>query len=96
MKISEIISQDAADDAEISGTTPEGGVILKTKDGTEVTVNDPSMFYKDPRDGVVHMKAVDPNKPAQPQTAATGNRQQVQKFRPGDKIVMDKPQGRSF
>lgn len=96
MKITEIISQDAADDAEIAGTTPEGGVILKTKDGTEVEINDPDRFYKDPRDGVVHMKGDDPNQPSTPQARTAPNQQKLQKFRPGDKIVMDKPQGRSF
>jgi hypothetical protein len=96
MKIYEILSPDAADDAEVAGTTPEGGVILKTKDGSEVVINDPSKFYKDPRDGAVHMKQDDPNKPATPQTKTPPDRQQLQKLRPGDKIVMDKPQGRTF
>jgi hypothetical protein len=96
MKIYEIISQDAADDAEVAGTTPEGGVILKTKDGTEVIINDPSKFYKDPRDGVVHMKQDDPNRPKTPQVKTAPDTKQLQQLRPGDKIVMDKPQGRSF
>lgn len=96
MKIYEIISPDAADDAEIAGTTPDGGVVLKTKDGTEIVVNDPEQFYKDPRDGAVHMKPSDPNKPKTPQVKTPPNQQQLQKLRPGDKIVVDKPQGRSF
>jgi hypothetical protein len=96
MKITEVISPDAVDDAEIAGTTPDGGVVIKTKDGTEVVVNDPEQFYKDPRDGVVHMKQTDPNRPKQPQARTAPDQQKLQKLRPGDKIVVDKPQGRSF
>lgn len=90
MRINEIISTDAADDAEIAGTTPDGGVVVKTKDGTEIVVKDPSKFYKDPRDGVVHMKPTDPNRPQQPQIQTPPDRQQLQKLRPGDRIVVDK------
>jgi hypothetical protein len=97
MKINEIIDPNAADDAEIAGTTPEGGVILKTKDGTEVTINDPDQrLYRDPRDGVVHVKPQNPNQPQTPNVRKPPNPQASQQFRPGDKIVMDKPQGRSF
>jgi hypothetical protein len=96
MKITEIISPDAADGATVAGTTPEGGVVLKTKDGTEIVINDPDQFYKDPRDGAVHMKTKDPNQPKTPQVKTPPDSQQLQKLRPGDKIVVDKPQGRSF
>ena len=103
MKISEVIAPDAIDDAEIAGTTPDGGVIVKTKDGTEIVINDPSRFYKDPRDGAVHMKSGDEQPQGYSQQGAKSNtanqRAQTQKLRPGDKVVVDKPTGndnRSF
>lgn len=96
MKINEIIDPNAANDAEIAGTTPDGRVIIKTKDGTEITVS-PDQLHTDPRDGVVHMRQPDPNQPPTPNIKKPPNPQTAQKFRPGAKIVMDKPQqGRSF
>jgi translation initiation factor IF-1 len=103
MKITEVISQNAFDGAKVSKTTPKGEVVLQTKDGTEITINDPSKLYKDPKDGKVHL-VPDDNKTSpqmrttapQMKTATSPTQSQAQKMRPGDKVVVDKSQTRSF